>query len=112
MRFLIRSLFLRATAAVSARRLLSTEGAGLWQQTIMLSLGQRISSSARPRPKKSDVGLCITMRKATWPALFGIDESTRRCKELFASATRRLSVFGDDAAPLRELATLIVERVK
>ena len=48
--------------------------------------------------------------KATWPALFGLEESTRRCDELLDSALQQLSVFGSDAGPLQALASYIVER--
>ena len=48
--------------------------------------------------------------KATWPAVFGMDESNRRCRELLASALAQLDSFGDAADPLRTLASLIVER--
>ena len=48
--------------------------------------------------------------KATYPSLFGLDESRRRCDELLARALDPLGVFGDEAAPLEWLATFIVER--
>ena len=50
--------------------------------------------------------------KATWPALFGVEESRRRCAELLQSAIGALEGFGDCAAALRFLATYIVERRK
>jgi geranylgeranyl pyrophosphate synthase len=50
--------------------------------------------------------------KATWPALFGMEESHRRCRELLATAMERLDVFGAAAEPLRSLASLIVERTR
>lgn len=49
-------------------------------------------------------------QKATWPALFGIDESKRRCRELLNSAHTALDDLGVSADPLRILANLIVER--
>ena len=48
--------------------------------------------------------------KATWPALFGIEESRSRCAELLASAIHGLEMFGESADPLRFLASYIVER--
>jgi farnesyl diphosphate synthase len=48
--------------------------------------------------------------KATWPALFGIEESRHRCEKLLESALRHLDVFGNDALPLSMLARYIVER--
>jgi len=50
--------------------------------------------------------------KATWPALFGIEESSRRCRDLLESAHRELQVFGSAAEPLRLLADIIVERAR
>ncbi len=58
------------------------------------------------KPAGSDVA----QNKATWPALFGIDESRRRCRELLARALQQLEVFGDSAIPLCMLARYIVER--
>jgi farnesyl diphosphate synthase len=51
------------------------------------------------------------LSKATWPALFGLEEAHRRCNELLSSGTAHLSVFGGDAEPLNLLAAYIVERV-
>ena len=48
--------------------------------------------------------------KATWPALFGVDESNRRCQELLESAMSELASFAAAAEPLRSLACMIVER--
>ncbi len=56
------------------------------------------------------VGSDEALRKATWPALFGIDESIRRCDDLLASAMQQLEIFGEDAKPLAFLASFIVER--
>ena len=51
------------------------------------------------------------LSKATWPALFGLEEARRRCDELLGSGTAPLTVFGADAEPLNLLAAYIVERV-
>ena len=48
--------------------------------------------------------------KATYPLLFGIDESRRRCDELLANALAELERFGPSAEPLRWLSRYIVER--
>lgn len=48
--------------------------------------------------------------KATYPALFGIDASRRRCDELLRKALASLAPFGDSAAALDWLARYIVER--
>ena len=58
------------------------------------------------KPAGSDAALS----KATWPSLFGLDESRRRCRELLEQATSQLDIFGDSATPLKNLASLIVER--
>lgn len=50
------------------------------------------------------------LAKATWPALFGIDDAQRRCDELLKSAMSELAPFGATADPLRQVANLIVER--
>lgn len=52
------------------------------------------------------------LKKATWPALFGIDESARQCQELLDSALLALSPFDDNAEPLRSLASYVVERIR
>ena len=58
------------------------------------------------KPAGSDQGL----DKATWPAVFGLEESRTRCKELLASAMDHLAIFGDRADLLRDIAIYIVER--
>ncbi len=50
------------------------------------------------------------LSKATWPAIFGLEESHRRCEELLRSGMAQLSVFAAHAESLRLLATYIVER--
>jgi farnesyl diphosphate synthase len=52
------------------------------------------------------------LNKATWPALFGIDESARQCQELLESALTELDAFGDAAESLRLLASYVVERIR
>jgi farnesyl diphosphate synthase len=58
------------------------------------------------KPVGSDEGL----KKATYPALFGMDDSRDRCDELLCRALRNIERFGSDAAPLAWLARYIVER--
>ncbi len=58
------------------------------------------------KPSGSDAAL----RKATWPALFGLEESKRRCEELLVSALASLEPVGSRAEPLRHLAGVIVGR--
>jgi geranylgeranyl diphosphate synthase type II len=50
--------------------------------------------------------------KATYPALFGIDESIRRADELIAKANEALKPFGNRADTLKELANFLVQRKK
>ncbi len=48
--------------------------------------------------------------KATWPAMFGMDESRARCGELLAQGLGSLAAFGESAEPLQWLARYIVHR--
>lgn len=57
-------------------------------------------------------GSDVRRGKATWPALFGVEESRRRCKELLDSAQQSLEVFGENANSLRWLADYIVKRAQ
>jgi len=52
------------------------------------------------------------LKKATWPALFGVEESARQCDELVDSAVSELNTFGNDAEMLRSLASYVVERIR
>ncbi len=51
-------------------------------------------------------------QKATYPALFGIDESLHKADSLVTSAFRELDSFGERAETLKELARYLVERKK
>jgi geranylgeranyl diphosphate synthase, type II len=48
--------------------------------------------------------------KATWPAVFGIDQSLKDAEQLIADAFAALAPFGEAAAPLKSLAQYLVER--
>jgi geranylgeranyl diphosphate synthase type II len=48
--------------------------------------------------------------KATWPAVFGIDQSLKDAEELIADAFAALIPFGKAAIPLKSLARYLVER--
>ena len=48
--------------------------------------------------------------KATWPSVFGMDESRQRCRELLDSALQEIEPFGDAGTLLRTLARFIIER--
>ena len=58
------------------------------------------------KPSGSDEKLA----KATYPSLFGIDASRKRCDELLTSALASLEPFGRSAAPLHWLARFVVDR--
>ncbi len=49
-------------------------------------------------------------RKATYPALFGLEETRKRAEELKNEALENLSGFGPEADPLRAIAIYVVER--
>jgi geranylgeranyl diphosphate synthase, type II len=51
-------------------------------------------------------------QKATYPALFGVEESVRKADSLVSSALKELDGFGKQAETLRELARYLVERKK
>lgn len=48
--------------------------------------------------------------KATWPAVYGIEQSRKDAAELIADAFSALEPFGDAAGPLKALASYLVER--
>ena len=48
--------------------------------------------------------------KATYPAILGLEESRRRATELVERAVVSLDSFGDEAEPLRLIASFITER--
>jgi len=48
--------------------------------------------------------------KATWPAVFGIDQSLKDAEQLIADAFAALEPFGPAADPLKALASYLVER--
>jgi geranylgeranyl diphosphate synthase type II len=48
--------------------------------------------------------------KATWPAVYGIDQSLNDAAQLIADAFAALAPFGEAAAPLKALAQYLVER--
>lgn len=48
--------------------------------------------------------------KATWPAVFGLDQSIHDADELIADAFQALEPFGEAAAPLKSLARYLTQR--
>jgi geranylgeranyl diphosphate synthase type II len=57
-------------------------------------------------------GKDASAQKATYPALFGIDESVRKADALVSAALSELDSFGERADTLKELARYLVERTK
>jgi geranylgeranyl diphosphate synthase type II len=51
-------------------------------------------------------------KKATYPALFGVDESLRKAEELVSTAFAELDGFAERSETLKELARFLVERKK
>ncbi len=51
-------------------------------------------------------------QKATYPALFGVEESLRKADSLVEAAFTQLDTFGERAAILKELARFLIERKK
>ena len=56
------------------------------------------------------VGADEARKKATYPALLGLEESKRRAGELVERAIAVLDIFGEEAEPLRAIASFITER--
>lgn len=56
------------------------------------------------------VGSDLRQKKATYPALFGIEESRQKARRLVEEAKKELEIFGEKGDILRLLADFIVER--
>jgi geranylgeranyl diphosphate synthase type II len=54
----------------------------------------------------------LTSEKATYPALFGIEESIKKADALVKEAGEALDAFGERAETLKSLALFLVERKK
>lgn len=57
-----------------------------------------------------DVGSDVSKNKATYPALFGLEESKKKAENLVEEAITCLSDFGERANPLRDIARFFVQR--
>ena len=57
-----------------------------------------------------NIGSDQAKRKATYPALMGMEESKRRARELMDLAIEALNPFSEGADPLKAIARFIVER--
>jgi len=56
------------------------------------------------------VGSDLRQKKATYPALFGIEGSRQKARQLIEEAKKELEIFGEKGEMLRLLADFIVER--
>ena len=56
------------------------------------------------------VGSDLKNEKATYPALFGLEEARKKARELKEEALSSLTGFGPEAEPLRAIAAFVVER--
>jgi len=64
------------------------------------------------RTLRKTAGKDTAAQKATYPALFGVDESSRKADGLVSAALKELDSFGEKAETLKELARYLVERKK
>ncbi len=98
-------------------------GASEWQIRSLRVFGQNIGLAFQIVDDVLDVtqtseqlgktaGKDTATEKATYPGLFGIDESLKMADGLVAKASAALDTFGGRAAPLREIAHFLVERKK
>jgi geranylgeranyl diphosphate synthase type II len=55
-------------------------------------------------------GKDVASEKATYPALFGLDESRRKAEELLESASKTLENFGRQGEALNDLAKFLIQR--
>ncbi len=56
------------------------------------------------------IGSDEAKKKATYPALYGLEASREKAKELVEEALRELASLGSEAEPLRDIARYVVER--
>jgi geranylgeranyl diphosphate synthase type II len=57
-----------------------------------------------------NIGSDLNKDKATYPALYGLEESRRKAEELVEESIASLEEFDDRANPLREIARFFVQR--
>jgi len=66
--------------------------------------------TATPEALGKTAGKDLQAQKATYPSLWGLEESQRQADQLIATAKGRLAVFGDRAQPLLAIADYITAR--
>ena len=57
-----------------------------------------------------DVGSDVDKGKATYPALYGLDQSKKKAEKLLEDGIDCLEFFGDEADPLREIGKFFLQR--
>ena len=97
-----------ATAAQVARLRTFGQSVGLAFQIVDDVLDVTQSSEQLGKTAGKDTAA----EKATYPALFGIDESLRKADMLVDQACNELNEFGPASSTLKELARFLVERKK
>ena len=98
---------MRCTAEDAIARLRTFgEKAGLAFQIIDDVLDMTQSSEQLGKTAGKDTAT----EKATWPAVFGIEQSRRDAAELIADAFAALEPFGETADPLKAVARYLVDR--
>jgi geranylgeranyl diphosphate synthase type II len=69
-----------------------------------------LNVEGRPEQLGKKTGSDLFRKKATYPALVGMEESKKRAEELVELAVEALSPIGQGADPLREIARFILSR--
>ena len=82
------------------------EGVGLTFQIV----DDILNVEGKPDHLGKKIGSDLLRKKATYPALLGIEEARRRARELVELAIEALSPIGPAANPLREIARFILSR--
>jgi geranylgeranyl diphosphate synthase type II len=95
-----------ATADTIARLRTFGEKAGLAFQIVDDVLDMTQSSEELGKTAGKDTASI----KATWPAVYGIDQSRKDAAQLIADAFEALAPFGPAAEPLKSLAQYLVDR--
>ncbi len=95
-----------ATADTIARLRIFGEKAGLAFQIVDDILDMTQSSEELGKTAGKDTASI----KATWPAVYGIDQSRKDAAQLIADAFEALAPFGPAADPLKSLAQYLVDR--
>ncbi len=66
--------------------------------------------TSTPETLGKSVGKDVAAQKATYPSLWGLEESQRRAEQLIVEAISALDSFGESAEPLRAIAKYITAR--